>query len=157
MIGQRVPMSRATFEKLAKQLEHLKMVERPTIIKEIAETRANGDLSENAEYHAAREKQGHIEAQISIIQDKMARAEIIEVDVSSSDKIVFGATVTAKNLTSGKSVVYTLVGPEGVNLQEGKISSKSPIGQALMGKKVGEVTKVSTPKGEIELEVIEFH
>lgn len=152
----RVPMSQETFDKLKIQLENLKMSERPKIIKEIAEARGNGDLSENAEYHAAREKQGHIEDQIRVLEDKIARAEIIQINASESETVVFGATVQAKDRKSGKVIVYTLVGADGVDVTENKISSRSPIGQGLMGKKVGEVAAIKTPKGVIELEIISF-
>jgi transcription elongation factor GreA len=150
-------MSRATNDKLEKQLHELKTVDRPNIIEEIAEARSNGDLSENAEYHAAREKQGEIEAHIRILEDKLARAEIIEVSAEDSDHVIFGATVKVKDLKTQKEMSYTLVSPDGVDLLEGKISAQSPIGKGLMGKKVGEVTQIQTPKGELELEILEFH
>jgi len=152
----RVPMSQETFTKLKDQLEHLKMFERPKIIKEIAEARGNGDLSENAEYHAAREKQGHIEDQIRILEDKIARSEIIQINAADSETVIFGATVKAKNCETSKIIEYTLVGPEGVNVAENKISSKSPIGQGLMGKRVGDIAEIDTPRGKIKLEVLSF-
>jgi len=157
MSGGRVPMSKETVKKLKVQLHDLKISERPRIIKEIQEARAQGDLSENAEYHAAKEKQGEIEAQISILEDKIARAEIITVKASEVDHVIFGATVNVKNLKTDKNVSYTLVSADGADLLKGKISANSPIGKGLMGKKTGDVVEVQTPNGKIAFEVLDFH
>ena len=157
MSGQRVPMSQATYDKLTKELETLKKVDRPAIIEEIAAARSQGDLAENAEYHAAKERQGQIEANISIMEDRLARSEIITQSASDSDHIIFGAVVKVKDAESGKETEYTLVGPAGVDVARNHISSKSPIGRGLMGKKAGDVIDIKTPKGTVKLEVLDFH
>jgi transcription elongation factor GreA len=157
MSGQRFPMSQATFHKLTKQLEKLKKVDRPAIISELAQARTQGDLIENAEYHAAKERQAQIEANITSIEDKLAGAEIITKSAAESDHIIFGATVTVRDRNTNNKREYTLVGPDGVNLKENKISVKSPIGKGLMSKKAGDLVKIETPRGILELEVLSFH
>ncbi|MFC1584776.1 transcription elongation factor GreA [Fibrobacterota bacterium] len=158
MSGQRNPMSQATFDKLTKQLEHLKKVDRPEVISEIATSRAQeGDLNENIGYQAAKDKQARIESKIGIIEDKLARAEIITESASESNHIIFGATVEVRDLGTDEKMKYTLVGPDGINLAEKKISSKSPIGKGLMGKKKGDKVEIETPKGILKLEVLEFY
>ncbi len=156
MSNGNIPMSQETYDKLKAQLDDYKKVHRPNIIAEIAEARAQGDLSENAEYHAAKEKQGEIEAQIAILEDKLARAEIITVSAADSDHIIFGATVQVLNLQSKKKQTYTLVSPDGVDILEGKISAQSPIGKGLLGKRPGDKVDINTPKGKLELEVLSF-
>ena len=156
MNGQRVPMSQDTYNKLKVQLDQIKKVERPAIIEEISQARSQGDLAENAEYHAAKEKQAQIEGNIQIIEDKLARAEIITKSASDSDHIIFGATVSVKNLKTQKEINYTLVGPDGLNLMENKISAHSPIGKGLMSKKIGDVVEIQTPKGLVQLEILNF-
>ncbi len=156
MTGQRTPMSQATYDKLSKQLENMKKVDRPRIIQEIADARSQGDLAENAEYHAAKERQGQIEDSIAQTEDKLARAEIITVSAADADHIIFGATVKVLNLDTQKEVTYTLIGPDGVNLLENKISSKSPIGKTLMGKKVDDEVSVVTPKGTLNFKILSF-
>lgn len=153
---QRIPMSQTAYEKLQAELENLKKVERPQVIQEIAAARAQGDLSENAEYHAAKEKQGHVEDKIGELEDKIARAEIMTASAADSDRIIFGAVVEVKDLESGKKREYTLVGSDEVDVANGKISSSSPIGKGLMGKKVGDVVEVQIPKGLLKLEVTSF-
>ena len=157
MPGQSIPMSQTTYKKLTKQLEKLKKVDRQDIIAEIAHARTQGDLNENAEYHAAKEKQGQIEKKISDIEDKLARAEIITQSASESNHIIFGATVLARDLDTKKELEYTLVDSDGVDIKQNKISSKSPIGKGLMGKKAGDMIEVKTPKGIIKLEVLKFY
>jgi transcription elongation factor GreA len=152
----KLPMSRAAYDKLHVDLEYLKKNERPAIIEEIAVARAQGDLSENAEYHAAKEKQGMIEDKISEIESKIARAEIMTADPSNSPHIIFGAVVTVKNLTTGKSMEYTLVGSDEVDPLLGKISSASPVGQSLIGKKKGDVVEAKLPKGPLKLEILDY-
>ncbi len=149
-------MSQQAFEKLTQELDNLKKNERPVIIAEISAARAQGDLSENAEYHAAKERQGHLEDRISDIEDKLTRAEIITASAADSDRIIFGAVVSVKNLESGKTLEYTLVGSDEVDVAEGKISSASPIGKALMGKKPGDVVEVQIPKGLLRLEILNY-
>jgi transcription elongation factor GreA len=155
-MADKLPMGRAAYDKLLVDLEHLKKNDRPFIIVEIATARAQGDLSENAEYHAAKEKQGMIEDRIREIEDKIARAEIMTADPSSSPHIIFGAVVSVKNLTTGKSMEYTLVGSDEVDPLQGKISSASPVGQSLIGKKTGDVVEAQLPKGSLKMEILGY-
>ncbi|MCK9181976.1 MAG: transcription elongation factor GreA [Fibrobacteraceae bacterium] len=150
-----IPVTQETYDQLTKELENLKKVERPKIIDEIAEARAQGDLSENFAYHAAKDRQGEIESRINYLEDRVARATVIKYDPAKSDTVKFGATVTAKNLKTGKEIVYTIVSPEGIDAINGKISFTSPIGKAFLGKKKGEVATVITPKGENQFEIID--
>ncbi len=155
-MADKLPMSRQAYDKLLGDLDTLKKVDRPAIIVEIASARAQGDLSENAEYHAAKEKQGVIESKIVDLEDRIARAEIMTADPSESEHIIFGASVSVKNLSTGKSLEYTLVGSEEVDVLQGKISSASPIGQGLIGKKAGDVVEVQTPRGPLKLEILGY-
>lgn len=144
------------YDKLVKDLENLKNVERPRVLQELVDARAQGDLSENAEYHAAKERLASIDnVEMPKLQDQLARAQVIAFD-TNSDTIKFGATITAKNLKTKREIVYQLVSPEEADALNGKISFKSPIGAALMGKKRGEVVEVTTPKGVNKFEIIDF-
>jgi transcription elongation factor GreA len=151
---ERVPMTLEGYKSLEEELQRLKAVERPRIIAAISEARAHGDLSENAEYHAAKEQQGLNEARLAEIEDKINRAEIIDISKLSGDTIKFGATVTLQDEDSGEKVTYTIVGDTEANLRERKISISSPIGKALIGKSKGESVDVTTPKGTRTLEVL---
>jgi transcription elongation factor GreA len=139
---------------LEEELQRLKAVERPRIIAAISEARAHGDLSENAEYHAAKEQQGLNEARVAEIEDKINRAEVIDISRMSGDTIKFGATVTLSDEDSGDKVTYTIVGDTEANLRDRKISISSPIGRALIGKSKGESVDVMTPKGTRTFEVL---
>lgn len=150
----KVPITKDGYEKLRNELERLKKIERPKIIKEIAEARAHGDLSENAEYHAAKEKQSFVEGKIKDMEAKLAGATIIDTRNLSAEKIVFGATVVLSNAQSGEKKRYTLVGQEESDLKEGKISVQSPVGRALIGHKVGDIVEITTPAAEFEYEVL---
>lgn len=156
MTEQRIPMTQQALDRLSGELDHLKKVERPAIIDEISVARAQGDLSENAEYHAAKEKQAHLEDKIRELEDKIHRAEIFKGSAADSDHIIFGAVVSVKNLTTNKVLEYTLVGPEDVDVASGKISSASPIGKSLLGKKPGDVVEAQIPKGTIKLEILDY-
>lgn len=155
-MSDKLPMSQAAYDKLLVDLDKLKKVDRPWVIEEIATARAQGDLSENAEYHAAKEKQGHIESKIADLESRIARAEIMTADPGASPHVIFGATVTLKNLGTGRNVEYTLVGSEEVDALAGKISSASPIGQALMSRKKGDVVEITIPKGVLKLEILDY-
>lgn len=150
-----IPFTQESYDQLVNNLQKLKKIDRPRVLQELVDARAQGDLSENAEYHAAKEMLAKIDAEIPVLEDKLARAEIVAFD-SSSDAIMFGATVTVKNLATKKDVVYQLVSPEGVDVLNGKISFKSPIGAALMGKKRGDKVEVKTPAGVRKFEIIDF-
>jgi transcription elongation factor GreA len=156
MSNGNLPITREGHEKLVADLHILKTVERPSVILAIQEARAQGDLSENAEYDAAKEKQGKIEARISELEDKIARAHIIEIDASTSETIIFGATVTVKDESTGKEIDYQLVGPEDVDVLRNRISIHSPIGKALVSKRRGDSVQVTTPRGTKTLVVQSF-
>jgi transcription elongation factor GreA len=151
---ERVPMTVEGHKSLEAELQRLKGVERPRIIAAIAEARAHGDLSENAEYHAAKEQQGLNEARVAEIEDKLNRAEIIDTSKLSGDTIKFGATVTLSDEDTGEEVTYTIVGDAEANMRERKISISSPIGRTMIGKSKGESVEVTTPKGTRTFEVL---
>ncbi|MGE3297661.1 MAG: transcription elongation factor GreA [Porticoccaceae bacterium] len=150
----RVPMTEAGAEKLRAELEHLKRIERPRIVRAIAEARAHGDLKENAEYHAAREQQSFAEGRIQEIESKLSRAQIIDVSrLPPDDKVIFGATVTVINLDSDETRVYRIVGDDEADVKAGRISYQSPIARALIGKRVGDEVAVETPSGTVSYEI----
>jgi len=153
---EKLPMLAQGYEKLTSELRALRD-ERPLIVDAIEEARAHGDLSENAEYHAAKERQGQVEAAIGDLEDRVSRAQIIDPATLSGDKIIFGATVTLLD-DDDKPVRYQIVGPYEADAKGGKISYNSPLGRALIGKKVGEEIEVSVPAGErfYAVEKIEF-
>jgi transcription elongation factor GreA len=151
-----VPMTLEGFRRLQDQLKQLEHEEWPSIIKEIEEARAHGDLSENAEYQYAKEKQGQLDAKIRQIKDMLSRAEVIDPAKMVGDSIAFGATVIARNLQTDREVKYVLVGPEEANVTEGKISIQSPIGRAFIGKKPGESVEVNTPGGVRAFEILKI-
>ena len=143
---EKMPMLQEGYRKLTADLKRLKE-ERPTIVDAIEEARAHGDLSENAEYHAAKERQGQVEASISAIEDQLSRAQIIDPTELSGDKIVFGATVTLLD-DDEKPVVYQIVGQTEADAKSGRISYNSPLGRALIGRKVDDEIEVTVPSGD---------
>ncbi|MBK6961718.1 MAG: transcription elongation factor GreA [Gammaproteobacteria bacterium] len=150
----RVPMTEAGAEQLRAELEQLKRVERPRIVRAIAEARAHGDLKENAEYHAAREQQSFAEGRIQEIESKLSRAQIIDITrLAPDDKVIFGATVTVINLDSDETRVYRIVGDDEADVKAGRISYQSPIARALIGKRVGDEVAVQTPSGTVSYEI----
>jgi transcription elongation factor GreA len=157
-MSQRVPMTTGGLLRLKHELKRLKNVERPKIVKEIAEARSHGDLSENAEYHAAKEKQSHVEGRIAQVEHWIATAEVIEVAKLTGDRVVFGATVTIEDAESGDEVTYQIVGELEADLKQGRISVTSPIARALIGKSEGDTAVVRSPGGEKEYEIksVEF-
>src|SRR5712692_4670815 len=152
MAVQRTPMTRPGFDKLSAELDRLKRVERPTIVKAIAEARAHGDLSENAEYHAAREKQGFIEARINDLEAKIGGAEVIDPP-TSGDRITFGSTVLLED-ESGKEVRYQIVGSDESEPAKGRISILSPLARALIGKTVGTTVTAQLPAGKKTFDIV---
>ena len=147
-------MTEAGAEKLRAELDHLKRVERPRIVRAIAEARAHGDLKENAEYHAAREQQSFAEGRIQEIEGKLSRAQIIDITrLPPDDKVIFGATVTVINLDSDETRVYRIVGDDEADVKAGRISYQSPIARALIGKRVGDEVAVQTPSGTVSYEI----
>ena len=143
----KVPMLAEGHEMLQRQLKHLKEVERPENVEAIEEARAHGDLSENAEYHAAKERQGQIEAQIADYEDKLARAMVVDPKTLSGDKVVFGATVTLLD-EDDKPIKYQIVGQTEADAKSGRISYNSPMGRALIGRSVDDEVEVSVPAGD---------
>jgi len=144
------------YNRIKNLIENLKNVERPKIINAIATARELGDLKENAEYHSAREKQSFIEAQIADFEDKISRAEVIDISKLSGNKIKFGATVTLEDLNSGKKVIYKIVSDFEANIDEGLISSMSPVARFLIGKEVGDEVEIQIPSGVVSYEILEI-
>ena len=150
----KIPMTVEGFSRLEEELKHLKAVERPAVIRAIAEAREHGDLSENAEYHAARERQSFIEGRVAELEDKISRAEVIDVHKLSGKQVMFGATVTLLDEDTEEKIKYQLVGQDKSDIRAGRLSISSPLARALIGKKVGDTVEVSTPGGSKSYEVV---
>ncbi|HEY0525544.1 MAG TPA: transcription elongation factor GreA [Stellaceae bacterium] len=150
----KVPMTAAGYNRLVEELKRLKSVDRPAIIKAIAEARDHGDLSENAEYHAARERQGFIEGRVMELEDKIARAEVIDVSKLNGSVVKFGATVTLADEETDEEQTFQIVGEDEADVTSGRLSVTSPLARALIGKSVGESVEVSTPRGAKAYEVV---
>ncbi|MAJ66895.1 MAG: transcription elongation factor GreA [Rickettsiales bacterium] len=144
------PMTKDGLKKLKDELEHLKITERPDVINAIAEAREHGDLSENAEYHAAREKQSFIEGRISELENKILRANVIDTSNLDSSKVVFGATVEVTDINNEKKFTYRIVGTDEADIEKNLISISAPLCKAMMNKKVDDVIEVNTPSGNKE-------
>ena len=153
---ERVPMTVEGYKALETELQRLKSQERPRIIQAIAEARAHGDLSENAEYHAAKEAQGMNEAKVAELEDKLGRADVIDTTKLSGDSVKFGATVKLVDEDTEEEVTYKLVGDLEADVKSGKVSISSPIARALIGKAVGDVVEVTTPKGSRSYEILKI-
>jgi transcription elongation factor GreA len=151
------PMTVEGKARLEEELKILTQIERPKVIKAIEEARSNGDLSENADYDAAKERQGFIEARISDIQNKIANAEVIDISKLKSDKIIFGAHVVLVDLETEEEVTYQIVGEDEADVKLGKISVFSPLARSVIGKKKGDIVEFKSPKGEKEYEVKDFY
>jgi len=143
------------YEALKEELKRLKSVDRPANIKDIEEAIAHGDLSENAEYHAAKEKQAHIAGRMAMLDDRIARAQVIDTTGMTADKVRFGATVTLSDTETDDEDVYTVVGEDEADAKQGRISVTSPVARALMAKEPGDEVTVKVPKGTREFEVLE--
>ena len=152
----RVPMTKTGFENLKQELHRLKTVERPRNVKEIEEARAHGDISENAEFHAAKERQGQLEAQMALLEDKIARAQVIDPAGQPTDQVFFGATVILVDVETDEEVTYTIVGEDEADASNGRISVTSPVARAMMSKRVDDEVVVKVPKGTRQLEVLEI-
>ncbi|RJP86244.1 MAG: transcription elongation factor GreA [Desulfobacteraceae bacterium] len=153
---RQIPITRPGYERLKKELENLKSVERPLNIKAIEEARAHGDLSENAEFDAAKERQAFLEGRIMELQYKLGNADIIDTENLSKDSAVFGCKVLLENVDTGDEVTYQLVGPEESDIKEGRISVVSPLGQAIIGKTIGDEITIMAPGGRRSYELIEI-
>jgi len=151
---ERIPMTPGGYQALEDEINHLKTVERPTVIRMIEEARAHGDLSENAEYHAAKERQAFIEGRVVELEDKLSRADIIDVSKLSGSTVKFGATVTLVDEDTEAKVKYQLVGDLEANAKKGRISISSPIARALIGKAKGDTVEVAAPGGARSYEIL---
>ncbi len=156
MSVDKVPMTVEGHARLQEELQQRKSVERPRIIQAISEARAHGDLSENAEYHAAKESQGLNEARVSDLEDKLSRADVIDVTKLKGDRVVFGATVELIDEDTEEDVTYKIVGEYEADVKAGKVSVTSPIARAMIGKKVGDVAEVTTPRGHKSYEIMKI-
>ena len=150
----RVPMTHQGHQRLLEEMKRLKSVERPKLVQEIEEARDHGDISENAEFHAAKDRQALLDVQIREIEDRLARAQVIEVSKLSGDKVVFGATVTLADGDTGDKMIYQIVGDHEAEPKNGKISISSPIARALIGKREGDEVQVQTPTGIRNFEIL---
>jgi transcription elongation factor GreA len=153
----RIPITREGLEKLREELTKLERVERPSNIRAIEEARGHGDLSENAEYHAAKERQSFIDGRINELRAVIGQSEVLKVDGNPSDVVVFGKTVRLYDVNTDEESTYQLLGPYESEPDQGRISVTSPLGQALIGMKVGDEVKVRTPNGIQEFEILEIH
>jgi transcription elongation factor GreA len=154
---ERIPITREGLYRLKEELNYIKSVERPQNILAIKEARAHGDLNENAEYHAAKEKQAFLDGKIAELESVIGKAEVIEIDQGPADRVVFGRTVLVYNIETDEEISYQLVGPYESEPEKGKISIISPIGQALIGSEIGDEIKVNTPGGIQQFEVLEIY
>ena len=152
----RSPITKEGYETLKQELAHLKSVERPQNIKAIEEARAHGDLSENAEFEAAKDRQGFLDCRIGDLEYKLASADIINPASLPKDRVVFGATVLLENIDTGENIEYQLVGPEESDIEKGKISVSSPLGKAILGKKPGDDVVLKAPGGKRYYELVEI-
>jgi transcription elongation factor GreA len=152
----RVPMTPNGHQKLKEEMERLLKVERPKNIKDIAEARSHGDLSENAEYHAAKERQSFLEGRIQDLQSRLASAEVIDPSKVNQSRVAFGARVKVCDIAADSECEFTLVGPDEADVKSGKISFSSPVGKALIGKEVGDTAVVKAPARTIEYEILEI-
>ena len=151
----KIPMTPEGHTRLIAELKRLKNEERPAIIKAIAAAREHGDLSENAEYHAARERQSFVEGRVMELEDKLARAEIIDASQMHGSKVIFGASVNLVDEETAEKIRYKIVGPEEAEIQNGLLSINSPVAQALLGKEAGDSIEVTTPRGTRYFEVLD--
>ena len=150
----KIPMTGEGLQRLQDELKHLKTIERPNIIRAIAEARDHGDLSENAEYHAARERQSFIEGRVAELEDKIARAEVIDVSKLSGKQVMFGATITVIDEDTDEKNSYQIVGPDEADVKAKRLSITSPLARAVIGKKVGDTVEVTTPNGSKSYEIV---
>jgi transcription elongation factor GreA len=154
-MSDRIPMTRAGYEKLKAEVDQLETVEMPKLAQRVAAARSEGDLSENAEYHGARESQGLMQAKINLLRDKLARAVIVERAKEVGDEVVFGATVVVVDLDFGDEEVFILVGAGEEDYDAGRINVASPLAQGLLGRKVGEKVEIAVPAGTMKFEIRE--
>ena len=150
----RIPITKEGFDKIKAELERLKSVDRKEVIEAIKEARVHGDLSENAEYDSAKERQGMIEGRIAELESKLGRFDVIDTSKLSGNKVIFGATVEIQNIDTDEIKTYRIVGPDEADISKGLVSVLSPVARALIGKEVGDEVTVMAPNGEIEYEIL---
>ena len=155
-MSQSIPMTREGYQRLQEELKNLVRVSRPQVVQAIAEARSHGDLSENAEYDAAKERQAFIEGRIKELNDKIARAQVINPAELESEKVVFGAKVTLFDVDSGNEVTYQIVGEDEADIKEGKLSVTSPVGKALIGHRLDDEVRIQVPSGLKIYEIIDI-
>jgi transcription elongation factor GreA len=155
-MSELIPMTRTGYQKIKAELDHLESVELPAVVSRVAAARSEGDLSENAEYHGARESQGMLQAKINLLRDKLSRAALVDTSKLPKDEVVFGATVVVKDLDFGDEEIFVLVGAGEEDYDAGKILVTSPLAQGLMGKKIGDKVEIPVPKGTMSFEVLEI-
>jgi transcription elongation factor GreA len=153
----RLPITREGYDRLRAELQRLEQKERPKVIQAISEAREHGDISENAEFEAAKEKQAMLEGKINDLHHKLSQCEIVEVAMDPAERVTFGITVQLEDLNTGEEMQYRLVGPYEADLAQGTISVTSPIGRALIGKEPGDEVEVKTPGGVKKLEILDIH
>jgi transcription elongation factor GreA len=151
-----IPMTRAGYAKIKAELDHMEQVEMPAVSQRVADARSEGDLSENAEYHGAKESQGMLQAKINLLRDKLARAAIVDTSKLAKDEVVFGATVVVKDLDFGDEEIFVLVGAGEEDYDQGRILVTSPLAQGLIGKKKGDKVEIPVPKGTMSFEILEI-
>ena len=151
-----IPITKEGYEKIVKEYENLTKTELPNIIQKVAEARSHGDLKENAEYHAAREHQAYIQSRIDYLQDKIARSQIISTDTSNSDTIIFGSRVKTYDIDNDEEEEFILVGAAEADPAKSRISTVSPIGKNLLGKRKNDIVTIETPGGKLKLKIIDF-
>ncbi len=152
----KIPMTADGLQRLEEELRHLKHTERPAVIRAISEARDHGDLSENAEYHAARERQSFIEGRVAELEDKISRAEVIDPSKLTGKQVTFGATVTVVDEDTDEKSSYQIVGPDEADVKSKRLSITSPLARALIGKKVGDEVEVTTPGGSKSYEIVKI-
>ena len=150
----KVPMTSWSFEHLEEELRRIKSVDRPAVIRAIGEAREHGDISENAEYHAAKERQGYIEARVRVLEDKISRADVIDISKLSGDAVKFGATIAVADEETDEEMTYQIVGTDEADIKQGLLSVTSPLGRALIGKATGDSVDVHTPRGLKSYEIL---
>ena len=153
-MSDRIPMTRAGYDKLKHEVEEFETVEMPKLAQRVAAARSEGDLSENAEYHGARESQGMLQAKINVLRDKLDRAVIVERPKEATDEVVFGATIRVKDLKFGDEEEYVLVGASEEDFDSGRINVASPLAQGFLGRKVGETVAIDVPAGTLKYEIL---
>ncbi len=153
---ERVPITREGYKALKKELEHLKKIERPKNIQAIEDARSHGDISENAEFEAAKDRQAFLDGRVGELEYKLSRADIIDPETLPKDRVVFSSSVVLENIDTGENVKYQLVGPDESNVEKGRISVLSPLGKAMIGKKPGDEIVLQTPGGQRSYELVEI-